>query len=241
MAKKQYESPTNIKLGTRVRHIEDGALGRIVWANAAAIKVQWDDGEKVTWKRAELGIKGLAVVEEDEAPETRAEQAGEPASQVPAEPVQASEVVPPAEPISAAAVVDQAVTEPQAETTTEPADASEAPAGTPAQPAANASEATPEQPAEQPKKRRARTPAPEGTKKTSAIDAAAKVLAEEGKPMGCKELIGAMAAKGYWTSPGGKTPAATLYSALLREIETKGDASRFQKVGRGMFALRPQA
>jgi hypothetical protein len=28
--------------------------------------------------------------------------------------------------------------------------------------------------------------------------------------MTCKELIGAMAAKGYWTSPGGKTPEATL-------------------------------
>jgi hypothetical protein len=34
--------------------------------------------------------------------------------------------------------------------------------------------------------------------------------------MRCTELIAAMAAKGYWTSPGGKTPASTLYSALLR-------------------------
>ena len=59
--------------------------------------------------------------------------------------------------------------------------------------------------------------------------------------MGCQELIGAMAAKGYWTSPGGKTPAATLYSAILREIDTKGDAARFVKVGRGQFALRSQS
>ena len=59
--------------------------------------------------------------------------------------------------------------------------------------------------------------------------------------MGCQELIGAMAMKGYWTSPGGKTPAATLYSAILRELETKGDAARFVEVSRGMFAFRPQS
>ena len=58
-------------------------------------------------------------------------------------------------------------------------------------------------------------------KKTSALDAAAKVLGEQGKPMNCQEMIDAMAAKGYWTSPGGKTPSATLYSAILRELKTK--------------------
>lgn len=49
-------------------------------------------------------------------------------------------------------------------------------------------------------------------KKLSALDAAAKVLGEAGQPMNCQEMIQAMAAKGYWTSPGGKTPSATLYS-----------------------------
>jgi hypothetical protein len=62
------------------------------------------------------------------------------------------------------------------------------------------------------------------------------VLAEEGKPMSCQEMIAAMAAKGYWTSPGGKTPEATLASAILRELATKGAAARFRKVGRGQFA-----
>jgi hypothetical protein len=47
-----------------------------------------------------------------------------------------------------------------------------------------------------------------------------------------------MAAKGYWHSPKGRTPAATLYSALLRELHTKGEQARFVKVGRGQFALR---
>ena len=72
-------------------------------------------------------------------------------------------------------------------------------------------------------------------KKLSAIDAAARVLEEEGKPMGCKEMIEAMAAKGYWSSPSGQTPAATLYSALLREIDKKGADSRFKKSERGLF------
>jgi hypothetical protein len=58
--------------------------------------------------------------------------------------------------------------------------------------------------------------------------------------MNCQEMIAAMTAKGYWTSPAGKTPQATLYSALLREIKTKGDQARFQKTERGKFA-RTQA
>jgi HB1, ASXL, restriction endonuclease HTH domain len=74
------------------------------------------------------------------------------------------------------------------------------------------------------------------TKKLSALDAAAKVLAETGQPMSCKELIEAMAQKGYWSSPGGKTPASTLYSGITKEIATKGKESRFQKTDRGRFA-----
>jgi hypothetical protein len=76
--------------------------------------------------------------------------------------------------------------------------------------------------------------------KLSALDAAAKVLGETGQPMTCQELIGAMAAKGYWSSPAGKTPAATLYSALLREASSKGDQARFVKAERGKFTLRHQ-
>lgn len=72
--------------------------------------------------------------------------------------------------------------------------------------------------------------------KMSAIDAAAKVLADSREPMNCKSLIDAMAAKGLWTSPGGKTPHATLYSAILREINVKGSDARFVKIERGKFA-----
>lgn len=73
--------------------------------------------------------------------------------------------------------------------------------------------------------------------KLSALDAAAKVLAESKEPMTSKEMIDAMAAKGYWTSPGGKTPQATLYAAILREIQKKGAEARFAKTERGHFTL----
>ena len=73
-------------------------------------------------------------------------------------------------------------------------------------------------------------------KKLSALDAAAQVLAETGQPMACKEMIAAMAQKGYWSSPGGKTPASTLYSGITKEIATKGKESRFKKTDRGRFA-----
>src|SRR5436190_563672 len=73
-------------------------------------------------------------------------------------------------------------------------------------------------------------------KKLSALDAAATVLAETGGSMGTKELIETMAAKKLWESPNGKTPAATLYAAILREITTKGKDSRFKKTEPGQFA-----
>ena len=75
-------------------------------------------------------------------------------------------------------------------------------------------------------------------KKLSAIDAAAKVLVEAGEPMGCREMVETMANKGYWKSPGGKTPHATLYSAILREITGKGKDARFAKTERGKFAAK---
>lgn len=75
-------------------------------------------------------------------------------------------------------------------------------------------------------------------KRTSAIDAAAQLLATASAPMNCFEMIEAMATQGLWASPGGKTPHATLYSAIIREIGLKGEASRFAKAERGRFTLR---
>ncbi len=83
----------------------------------------------------------------------------------------------------------------------------------------------------------AKTETPAKTKKVGCLDAAAKVLGESGQAMTCKEMIDAMATKGYWTSPGGKTPHATLYSAILREITTKAKDARFKKSERGKFVV----
>ena len=79
-------------------------------------------------------------------------------------------------------------------------------------------------------------PEPKKARKMGALDAAAIVLADAGKPMRSKELIAEMAKRGLWTSPGGKTPEATLYAAILREIGAKGTAARFARAGKGEFA-----
>ena len=74
--------------------------------------------------------------------------------------------------------------------------------------------------------------------KLSALDAAAKVLTDANEPLNTRAMIERMAAKGLWTSPNGQTPHATLYAAILREINEKGPEARFQKVDRGQFTVR---
>ena len=54
------------------------------------------------------------------------------------------------------------------------------------------------------------------------------------------EIVEQMLAKGYWTT-GGKTPAGTIYAAMLREAATKGSASRFAKVDRGQWSVTEAA
>ena len=91
--------------------------------------------------------------------------------------------------------------------------------------------------AKAPKAKAATPKAPKSDGKLSCIDAAAKVLADAKEPMTTKAMIEQMAAKGLWSSPNGQTPAATLYSAILREIKTKGKEARFKKADRGLFAI----
>jgi hypothetical protein len=88
------------------------------------------------------------------------------------------------------------------------------------------------------KKQKAKGTKEPKAKKLSALDAAAQVLAESGQPMNTREMIETLAAKNLWTSPGGKTPHATLYSAILREINEKGKDARFVKTERGKFASK---
>jgi len=75
-------------------------------------------------------------------------------------------------------------------------------------------------------------------KPRSLLDAAAHLLSlGTGDPMRCKDIVDLAVARGLWTPGSGKTPANTLYASILREIKTKGDASRFIKAERGKFAL----
>jgi hypothetical protein len=70
--------------------------------------------------------------------------------------------------------------------------------------------------------------------RNSLLNLAAKVLAEAGQPMTCQEMVDKVLATGLWQTKG-RTPQATLYSAVLRECQTKGDAARFRKTERGKF------
>ena len=83
---------------------------------------------------------------------------------------------------------------------------------------------------------KAKTPKAETPKKTSGLDAAAQVLTDAGQPMRCKDMVETMFAKGLWKTDG-KTPAATIYAAILREIQTKGTEARFKKTDRGLFTV----
>jgi len=72
-----------------------------------------------------------------------------------------------------------------------------------------------------------RAKAPKPAKGMSALDAAAKALAETGTAMTPKEMIGVMAAKGWWSSPTGKTPAK---HALLG-VHARGSTRRARRRG----------
>lgn len=71
---------------------------------------------------------------------------------------------------------------------------------------------------------------------TSGLDAAVQVLAEAGEPLNTKTMVERMLAQGLWAT-NGKTPAATIYAAIITEIAKKGDVSRFRKTERGHFEL----
>ena len=85
------------------------------------------------------------------------------------------------------------------------------------------------------KVRKAKKEKTDKPKRVSALDAAVEVLKTSDAPMRAKDMIEAMTARGLWSSPNGRTPEATLYSAILREINTKGTAARFRKTERGLF------
>jgi hypothetical protein len=232
-----------LKIGSRVRCTDDGIAGRIVWANGASVKIKWGDGEQVTWNRDSLAGRPIEFLDTDD-PATAEPRAEQPAIPATAEEATAQEetLVPMPEPSAEASQSEPADDVPLTESshaapTVEPLAATETAVAETVAVEATAGGPTPT--ATGPKARR-KVKKPMTTssseRKLSALDAAAKVLVEAGTAMTCQEMIEVMAARGYWTSPGGKTPAATLYSAIAREITTKGVNSRFQKTDRGKFA-----
>lgn len=90
-------------------------------------------------------------------------------------------------------------------------------------------------PAKSAKRRGAATDKTAEPKALSGLDAAAQVLREAGEPMNAQDLVARILERGLWKTEG-KTPAATIYAAMIREVQAKGSASRFQKVDRGRFA-----
>jgi len=71
-------------------------------------------------------------------------------------------------------------------------------------------------------------------KQLGGLDAAAIVLKKAGVPMTCKEVWAKIDEQKMWFTEG-KTPEATIYSAILREIKAKGKDARFRKAARGKF------
>lgn len=121
-----------------------------------------------------------------------------------------------------------------------------APAAKPGKPTRPAKSASPNKTAKAATRgttKRASRATTNGTKRLSALDAAAQVLgslhAREARVgLTASELIERMADAGLWTSPGGKTPAATLYAAMTREIAAKGTDSRFARADTGADGSR---
>jgi hypothetical protein len=87
------------------------------------------------------------------------------------------------------------------------------------------------------KKSKAAKPAKE--RRPSGLDLAAKVLAASKEPLAARTIAERTVAAGWKTS--GKTPHATLYAAIIREIAAKGSSARFKKTDRGLFTAHAGA
>lgn len=82
---------------------------------------------------------------------------------------------------------------------------------------------------------------PTPAKRVSLLDAAATVLADAKAPMQAKAIVDAVARRGLWKPGAGKTPHATLFAAMTREIADKGKDARFRKAERGQFVAEKGA
>ena len=74
-----------LKIGSRVRCTDDQAEGRIVWANGVSVKIKWDDGEQVSWRRDSLAGRPIEILadNEDQPAPAAAPEPNEPAAAEP--------------------------------------------------------------------------------------------------------------------------------------------------------------
>lgn len=79
----------------------------------------------------------------------------------------------------------------------------------------------------------------QGVNGLSALEAAYIVLNEVGRPLHYQELTTMILNRNLWQTDG-KTPAATLNSALALDIMAHGVGSRFVRVSKGIFGLAGQ-
>jgi hypothetical protein len=212
--------PPTLKIGSRVRCSDDGVEGRIVWANAVSVKIRWDDGEQVTWRRDSLAGRPIVILadagdmdqpESAAAPDARVPTAAtEPRPEEPQAVSSAGQDSPSAEPPVAVAAAEPAAREPARihppaeapgaeatevpETVTlaqRPVEDTPAEVAAPSQ-AAPQTDTPPEQALAQTQsdattakhsRTRQRKQAADGQeKRLSALDAAALVLVETGRP-----------------------------------------------------------
>ena len=75
-------------------------------------------------------------------------------------------------------------------------------------------------------------------RKPGLLSLAFEVLANSDQALSTQDMVARVMSSGKW-STSGKTPQATLYAAIIREIAEKGSESRFVKTARGRFAARP--
>jgi hypothetical protein len=86
MSKKSKKTTTSseqlgLTIGSRVRCTDDGVTGRIAWANAVSVKIKWDDGEEVTWKRDSLATRPVEFLDTDEGVRDEPTAAAEPVAE----------------------------------------------------------------------------------------------------------------------------------------------------------------
>ncbi|MDL5053342.1 winged helix-turn-helix domain-containing protein [Oscillatoria laete-virens NRMC-F 0139] len=71
-------------------------------------------------------------------------------------------------------------------------------------------------------------------KPMSGLDAAAKVLIDSKTALNAKEILQQIQEQNLWKTSG-KTPHATLYAAIIREIARKKHEARFRRAEKGKF------